>query len=231
VDDDSDDELEEFDEDPQASPQLRDAAERLLAREHARGRTRRPSRWTTDQDRLTRVLELLGQLNNERLEAGGMFTMSEPEPRDEDERRDQALRERQFVRHCAEALAAVAAAALEFAIELAASLEDHKPRGRARTDAIDDLRSELFDELAAHTAGPGVPPLAPRKRDVAEHLGLIVLPAVALDAADAAYELAQGVFPGQATSTATYMAAKLLAAGEELAIAADYPDWPAIDDE
>jgi len=27
------------------------------------------------------------------------------------------------------------------------------------------------------------------------------------------------------------MAAKLLAAGEELAAAADYPDWPAIDDE
>jgi predicted protein tyrosine phosphatase len=49
----------------------------------------------------------------------------------------QAQRARQFVIHCGEALAAIAAAALEFAIKLAASLEDHKPPGRANTRSTD----------------------------------------------------------------------------------------------
>jgi len=46
-----DDARDELDEDPVASSQLCEAAERGA------------SRWTTDQDRLTRVRELLGQLN------------------------------------------------------------------------------------------------------------------------------------------------------------------------
>ena len=76
-----------------------------------------------------------------------------------------------------------------------------------------------------------MPPLAPRKRAIAEHLGVIVLPSAALDVADAAYELAHGPFPGQAAITATYLAAQLLAAAEEIASATDYHHWPAVDDE
>jgi chromatin segregation and condensation protein Rec8/ScpA/Scc1 (kleisin family) len=55
VDDDDagDDPDDELDEDPEASPQLREAAERLLARERSRGSARLTSLWTADRDRIT----------------------------------------------------------------------------------------------------------------------------------------------------------------------------------
>jgi hypothetical protein len=74
-------------------------------------------------------------------------------------------------------------------------------------------------------------PLRPRKRDIAEHLGLIVLPSAALDVADAAHELTQDPFPGQAAMTTTYLAAQLISAGGEIATAADCRTWAALDDE
>ena len=227
-DEDLEDDLDE--ETPEASPVLREAVEQLLAGARSAGRARGAARWRTDQDRLGRLLELVGQLNYERLEAGGLFVSDEPEPRDEQEREDQAEQERAFARHCADRLAAIAAVAIDFAIELGASFHDGGSVTKARKDATEEVRDELLGELALHGLRPGVPRLTSRKRDVAEHLGLIVLPAAALDIADATYELAQSQFPGQAGSTATYLAANVLAAGEEIAAAAGYHDWPALDD-
>lgn len=216
---------------PEASPVLREAVKQLLAGAHSAERARGAARWRTDQDRLGRLLELVGQLNNERLEAGGLFVSDQPEPRDEQEREDQVEQERAFARHCADRLAAIAAVAIDFAIELAASFDDDGSSAKARNEATKEIRDELLSELATHGPRLGVPRLTALKRDVAEHVGLIVLPAAALDIADAVYELAHSHFPGQAGSTATYLAANVLAAGEEIAAAAGYHDWPALDDD
>ena len=221
------DDAEDLDDEPQVPAHLRDAAEQLLA--HARTGRRRSRSARTDQERLIGVLQLLGQLNDQRLDAGGLFT-SDPEPRDEAERRDLADSERAFVIHCAKQLAVIASAALKFAIELTASFDDHSTPTQARDDAVNELRAELLSELAIHTLRPAMDPLQPRKRDVAEHLGLIVLPSAALDIADAAHELTQHRFPGQAAITTTYLAAQLISAADEIAATADYHHWPALDD-
>jgi hypothetical protein len=84
-------------------------------------------------------------------------------------------------------------------------------RGRASYDPFQGLRSELFNELAGHTAGPAGC-RSRCTRATSGHVGLTVLPAAALDAALArTSSLAQGHLPAQAASTAAY-AAKLLAA-------------------
>jgi len=218
-----------LDDEPQAPAQLREAAEQLLA--HARAGWRRSRSLRTDEERLVRVLQLLGQLNDQRQAAAGLFASDDPEPRDEAERHDLADSERRFVIYCAEQLAVIASAALEFAIDLAASFDEHKTPTQARDDAVDELRHELLSELAINAVRPVISPLQPRKRDVAEHLGLIVLSSAALDVADAAHELTQQRFPGQASITMTYLAAQLISAGDEIATAADHRHWPTIDED
>lgn len=225
-----DDDDEDLDDEPRVPARLRDAAEQLLA--HARAGRRRSRSPRTDEERLIRVLQLLGQLNDQRQAAAGLFVSDDPEPRDEAERRDLADSERQFVIYCADQLAVIASAALEFAIELAASFDDHKTPTQARDDAVDELRHELLSELAINALRPIIgAPLRARKRDVAEHLGLIVLSSAALDVADAAHELTQQRFPGQASITMTYLAAQLISAGDEIAEAADSQHWPALDED
>ena len=221
------DDDEDLDDEPHAPAHLREAAEQLLA--HASGGRRRSRSPRTDDERLTRVLQLLGQLNDQRLDAGGGLFNTDPEPRDDDERRDLADSERAFAIHCANHLAATASAALEFAIELTASFNDHLTPSQARDNAVDELRVELLSELAIHTLRT-MDPLQLSKRDIAEHLGMIVLPSAALDVADAAHELTQHRFPGQAAITTTYLAAQLISAADEIAAAADYHDWPGLDD-
>lgn len=222
------DDDEDLDDEPQAPAHLRDAADQLLA--HARAGRRRSRSSRTDEARLLVVLQLLGQLNDQRLDAGGGLFNTDPEPRDDDERRDLADSERAFAIHCANQLAAIASAALEFAIELTASFDDHSTSTHARDNAVDELRVELLSELAIHTLRPTMDPLQLSKRDITEHLGMIVLPSAALDVADAAHELTQHRFPGQAAITTTYLAAQLISAADEIAAAADYHDWPGLDD-
>jgi len=223
------DDDEPLDDEPEVPARVRDAAEQLLA--HARSDKRRSTSLRTDEQRLIGVLQLLGQLNDHRLAAAGLFISEDPEPRDDAERRDLADSERRFVIYCANQLAVIASAALTFAIELTASFDDHSTPSQARDQAVDELRVELLSELAIHTLRPVIDPLRPRKRDIAEHLGLIVLPSAALDVADAAHELTQHPLPGQAAITTTYLAAQLISAGDEIAAAADYHHWPALDDE
>ncbi len=216
-----------------ASPQLQEAVEQLLVVARAARRPLPAAGGRTDQDRLRRLLELVGELNYERLEACGLFTSDdEREPSDTREREDQAEQDRAFARHCADRLAVIAVVAIDFAIELAAGCDDGGGSwAKARNDAIVEIRDELLSELAMQTLRPGVPRLTANKRDVADHLRLIVLPAAALEIADATYELAHSHFPGQAGSTATYLAANVLAAGAQIAAAARYQDWPAVDDD
>lgn len=221
LDEDADD-----DDELQVAPALRDAAERLLAHSRAGGPA---SRWSSDQERVIGLLQLLGRLNEQRQHAAGLFT-EDDEPVDEEERRYQAERDRGFIVHCADSLVEIAAAALEFAIELTASFDGDKPARQARNDAIDELRSELLGELVTLPPRPGVPGLSPTKRDVSSYLGMIVLRSAALDVAVVAYELTYDRFPGQAAMTAVYLAAQLLIAGEEIATAVDYRQWPALDD-
>ncbi len=214
------------DDELQVAPALRDAAERLLAHSRAGGPA---SRWSSDQERLTGILQLIGRLSEKRQHAAGLF-VEDDEPADEEERRYQAERDRAFIVHCADSLVEIAAAALEFAIELTASFGDHKPPRQARDDAIAELRSELLAELVTLPPRPGVPGLSPTKRDVSSYLGMIVLRSAALDVAVAAYELTYDRFPGQAAMTAVYLPAQLLIAGDEIATAIDYRSWPALDD-
>lgn len=214
------------DDELQIAPALRDAAERLLAHSRAGGPA---SRWSSDQERLTGILQLIGRLSEERQHATGLFGVDD-EPADEEERRYQAERDRGFVVHCADSLVEIAAAALEFAIELTAGFDDDKPPRQARNDTIDELRSELLGELVTLPPRPGVPGLAPTKRDVSSYLGMIVLRSAALDVAVAAYELTYDRFPGQAAMTAVHLVAQLLIAGEEIATAIDYRGWPPLDD-
>jgi hypothetical protein len=55
-------------------------------------------------------------------------------------------------------------------------VDDHSTPSQARDQAVEEPRVELLSELAIHTLRPEIDPLRPRKRDIAEHLGLIVLP-------------------------------------------------------
>lgn len=218
--DDPDDEYE----DEVAVPERLGAAAEALLVLAARARAGSES----DRDRLVDLLALVGGFDHARREATGLFIDFEPEPVDEQERADLADRERAFVCWCADQLVELAAHAVEFAVALLASLHDDDP-SPARAAAINEVREELLGELAIDAARPSRHRVQPTRRDVADFLGVAVLPFAAVDLAEAAHRLNDSRWPGQAAVTATTLAANLLTAADKIASAAGYLDWSDID--
>lgn len=223
---DVDDELEEENQPP---PKLAAAAEELLT---LVTETRDLRGNMSDTDRLLDVLGLLGRLHERCVSETGFFSSFDPPPADEEERAWAAERELAFVCRCADTLADVAASCVRFAVALWVDLRpDWEEVAEARRKTVGEAREELLGELGilGERTGRGRQ-LAPTKHDVAEFLSP-TLHLAALTCADAVHELADAQLPGTAGVTMLGLASSLLTDGDEIATAASYASWPALEDD